>query len=450
FLDSCLRQTLAFSESLVLSRLRNAEPTTRIEMSPEPTRIDPQHPREGASQQQPVLGGDHGPAARCLEHVRHLSVDIGPRGSTTTAEAAAAAYAWGVLDRLELSPRMQRFSSGTSQWRPYAVAVTLALLAIAVYPLAGRVTAVLAALVAAVTLVSAYLELNFSPNPIRWLLPKGSSHNVWAVLPPTGTARRRLVIVGHLDTHRTPFIFRTPLHLKAFQVLVTAGFASMAALVLLYLAGAIVQSDIIYLISLGPAAVLLIDVIMTIQPDMTPYTPGANDNASGAAVVLTLAERLKHEPLANTEVWLVNSGCEEVGCYGAAAFLREHREELKDAYFVALDSLAGPDSGPCYITREGMTRHYRSDPHLIALADQIAADRPELGAYSKVMALGFTEGAIGIKNGLPTLTFVNLRPDGVLPYWHRPDDVFENIDPDVLARTQAFLWELIQRIDREQ
>jgi hypothetical protein len=47
----------------------------------------------------------------------------------------------------------------------------------------------------------------------------------------------------------------------------------------------------------------------------------------------------------------------------------------------------------------------------------------------------------------PSLTFVNLRPDGVLPYWHRPDDVFENVDADVLGRTQAFVWELLQRID---
>ena len=86
----------------------------------------------------------------------------------------------------------------------------------------------------------------------------------------------------------------------------------------------------------------------------------------------------------------------------------------------------------------------------MALAEQIAADRPELGAYSKRTTLGFTEGAIGIKNGLPSLTFVNLRPDGVLPFWHRPDDVFENVDADVLARTQAFVWELLQRIDSRQ
>jgi hypothetical protein len=413
-------------------------------MSPDPTEAGPP---EGPQQRRPTRADDRELAARALEHVRHLSVDIGPRGSTTTAEAAAAAYAWGVLDKLGLSPQMQRFTSGTSQWRPFALAITLTLLAVAVYPLAGRATAILATVLAATTLLSAYLELNFTTNPVRWLLPKRPSQNVWTVIPAAGTPTQRLVLTGHLDTHRTPFVFRSPLHLKVFRVLVTAAFASMAALVLLYIAGSIVQSDIIYLVSLAPAVLLILDLIMTVQPDMTPYTPGANDNASGAALVLTLAERLKDEPLTSTEVWAVNSGCEEVGCYGAAAFLREHREELKDAHFIALDSVAGPGSGPCYITREGMTRPYRSDPALVALAHQIAADRPELGAYSGMLPLGFTEGAIGIKNGMPSLTFVNLRPDNVLPYWHRPDDIFENVDADVLARTQAFVWELLQRID---
>ncbi len=384
---------------------------------------------------------------RCLEHVHHLAAVIGPRGSTTESEAEAAAYARVVLERAGLEPRVERFQSAVSQWRPFALAATLSLLAVALYPLAGRVTAILSTLIAASTLASAYLELNFSPNPLRWLLPKRPSQNVWALIPPANTPRRRVVLVGHLDTHRTPFVFGSPARLKVFGVLVAGAFASMAALVILYIVGAVVQSNLLYIISMAPTVVLVLVLLMTVQADATPYTAGANDNATGAAVVLALAERLQQEPLANTEVWALNSGCEEVGCYGAAAFVREHREELGDAYFIALDSVGGPGTGPCYITREGMTIPYRSDASLVALAEGIAAERPDLGAYPHVMSLGFTEGAIGIKSGLRSLTFVNLTPDGILPYWHRPDDVFENVDPDVLARTQEFLWELLQRLD---
>jgi hypothetical protein len=386
-------------------------------------------------------------AARALEHVRHLSLDIGPRGSTTPAETEAAAYAWGVLDRLELSPHMQRFRSAISAWRPFALAATFGLLAVALYPLAGRVTAGLAAAIAAVTLVSSFLELSFSPNALRWLLPKRPSQNVWAVIPASHQAAQRVVVVGHLDTHRTPFIFGSAARLKLLGVLVALSFLSLAALAVLYLVGAVIQEDILYPISLAPAVFLLILLLISVQADMTPFTHGANDNATGAALVLALAERLKEEPLANTEVWALNSGCEEVGLYGAAAFVREHRQELGDAYFIPLDSVGGPGTGPCFITREGMLKPYRSDPGLLALCREVAAQRPELGAYPGVMKLGFTEGAIGIKNGLRTLTFVNLTPAGELPFWHRPTDVYENVDPDVLTRTSAFLWELLQRLD---
>jgi hypothetical protein len=385
--------------------------------------------------------------SRALEHLHHLAETIGPRGSTSPQEREAAEYARGVLEGLGLSPRVQPFTSAVSAWRPYALALALALLAVAIYPIGGRITAVVAAALVATILVSALLEMNFTNNPLRWVLPKGRSQNVIAVVPPSGETRRRAVLVGHLDTHRTPFLFGSPARLRLFAVLSPLGFGGIAVLGGLFAAGAVWQEPVLYYASLAPTVVLLLVLPMLVQSDFTPYTAGANDNASGAAAVLSLAERLKETPLSNTEVWTVNTGCEEVGCYGADAFVREHRQRLDGACFISLDSVASSGSGPCYITHEGMTKRYRSDPRLLSLARQIAADRPELGAYAESMSIGYTEGAIGIKHGLPSITFVNLRPDGVLPYWHRPDDTVEHVDPDVLARSEEFVWELLQRID---
>jgi hypothetical protein len=408
----------------------------------------PDRGRSQTSQRRIAIADTEPPyASRALEHVRHLAETIGPRGSTSPQEREAAEYARGVLEGMGLSPRVQPFTSAVSAWRPYALAVALTLLAVATYPIGGRVTAVVAAALVGAVLMSALLEMDFTPNPLRWLLPKGHSQNVVAVVPPGGEVRRRAVLVGHLDTHRTPFLFASPSRLRIFGLLSPLTFGSMAVLVALFLAGAVWQEAALYYASLAPTVLLLLVLPLLMQADFTPYTAGANDNASGAAVVLSLAERLKETPLANTEVWTVNTGCEEVGCYGADAFLREHRERLDGACFIAIDSVGGPGSGPCYITREGMTKRYHSDPGLIAMAQEIAARRLDLGAYPKVMSIAYTEGAVGVKHGLPSITFVNLRPDGVLPHWHRPDDTVENIDPDVLARSEEFVWELLQRID---
>jgi hypothetical protein len=42
-------------------------------------------------------------------------------------------------------------------------------------------------------------------------------------------------------------------------------------------------------------------------------------------------ERHSQEPFARR---LVADGCEELGCYGAAALMERHADDLRDAYFI--------------------------------------------------------------------------------------------------------------------
>ncbi len=104
-------------------------------------------------------------ASRALEHVRYLAETIGPRGSASPQEREAAEYVRGVLLGLGLSPRVQPFTSAVSAWRPYALAVALVLLAVAIYPVGGRVTAVIAAVLVGAVAVSALLEMKFRLQP---------------------------------------------------------------------------------------------------------------------------------------------------------------------------------------------------------------------------------------------------------------------------------------------
>jgi len=60
------------------------------------------------------------------------------------------------------------------------------------------------------TLVSELFELGFKDNFLRRMAPDGASQNVHAVVEPAGEHRQDLVLIGHIDTQRTPLIFRTP------------------------------------------------------------------------------------------------------------------------------------------------------------------------------------------------------------------------------------------------
>jgi len=385
-----------------------------------------------------------------MNHVHHLAQTIGPRGSTTPQEAEAARYAARVLQEAGLEPVTEPFSSARSAWYPYALFAGLVLVGELLFWIGGLWGALAALALTLLALASVLLELAFRPNPLRWILPKGRSQNVWARIPPTTSeAREQVVLLGHLDTHRTPLAFSSPGWLKLFNSLVPVGLVSAVLLVVLFIVGAVDPGGLWWrLLSLPPALVVLLILLITLQADLTPYTAGANDNATGAGVVLSLAQRLAREPLAHTTVWAVLSGCEEVGCYGAEALARAHRDELGPAAWITLDTVGGVGAGPAYLTSETFLLPVRSDPGLLALADRIAADHSELDAYAHAFKGAFTEGAVGGKYGFRVLTLVNHRRDGVLPEWHRITDVVENVDPDVVARTETFVWALLREMDQ--
>lgn len=383
-----------------------------------------------------------------MDHIRYLAETIGPRGSTTPKESEAAGYAAQALQEAGLESVTELFTSARSAWYPYVLFSGLVLVGELLFWTGERWGVIAALALALLAVVSVLLELAFRPNPLRWLLPKGQSQNVWVRLRPEGEAREQVVLLGHLDTHRTPLIFSTDRWVKLFGSLVPIGLASTVALIALFTAETIAPGGLWRPLSLPFALVVLYLFLLTFQADFSPYTAGANDNATGAGVVLSLAERLKEEPLSHTAVWAVLSGCEEVGCYGADAFAQAHRNELGDAAWIAVDGVGGAGASPAYLTRETFLLATRSDPGLLALADGVTARCPELDAYAHTFSGAYTEGAIGGKHGFRVLTLISHRRDGVLPEWHRPTDVVENLDPGVVERTETFVWELLREMDR--
>ena len=226
------------------------------------------------------------------------------------------------------------------------------------------------------------------------------------------------------------------------------GFLGLAVNTLLHLLGALTGWPLFYAISWRVAGLALIVLLLCLQADLTPYTKGANDNASAVGVNLSLAERLVKEPLQRTEVWVLCSGCEEVGCYGMLAFLKAHKDELRQAYFIDLE---GVGVGQLYYaSREGMSKAYRSHPELVAMAEKVTARRPELIAGPRVLPAGYTETGVVVKEGLKGITIIALSPQGFLPYWHQPEDTIDKIEGETLAKAHECVWEMMQEIDRGQ
>jgi hypothetical protein len=382
-----------------------------------------------------------------IQHVRYFAESIGPRGSTTPKELEAAEYSTEVLRQAGLEAVIEPFKGAISSYYPYLLFSSLFLAGELLFWTAGFWGALAALIIGLIALGSVILELLFRPNPFRWVLPTGTSHNAWASVPPRGPARQKVVLVGHIDSHRTPLVFSTPGWTQLFKTLVPLGLLSSVILLVLFATGLVSPSPVWQWISLPFSLVIAGVFFITLQADFTPYTKGANDNATGAALVLNAAERLAHTPLENTEVWAVLTGCEEVGCYGAEAFAARHKEELKGAAWIALDGLG---SGRiAYLTQETFLFPARSDPALLAIAQEVAEQSPELDVFPYAFQGAYTDGFIGIKYGLPTLTLLGKAAQGELPEWHRLTDDMEHLDPQVLQKAEQFLWEILRAIDRK-
>ena len=106
-------------------------------------------------------------------------------------------------------------------------------------------------------------------------------------------------------------------------------------------------------------------------------------------------------------------------------------------------------AGPAWLTKEGIVVPFYADRQLVALAEQLAAQHPEWGAYATQITGGNTEMADALRLGIPAITITGMTPDGNAPYWHQVEDTYDKIDPGVLAKAYAFTWEYIQLIDAQ-
>ena len=382
---------------------------------------------------------------RWLAHIQYLAEEIGPRGSTTEGERLGAQYCSDELANLELDPQVDEFRSARSTYHPHLLAAGIILIAFIIYPLFPPLSAWLAAALTLAALVSDLLELSFISNPLRWMVPKGHSQNVVAVLPPVGEHRQDLLLIGQVDSHRTPLIFRTPGWVNAYKAFTIIAFVSFMGQSILFTLGALTGWTWTWYAAFFSALCALLLAAMCIQADSTPFSAGANDNASAAGLVLALAGQLRDQPLNYTRVWLVCTGCEEVQHYGAIDFFRRHRAEMVNPNALVFE-LMGCD-GPGYLTREGIIVPFNADPKMLDLARLVARQNPNLGAYPVKINGGNTEMADALRAGVPAISLFGLTREGEAPYWHQVEDTADKMDPDVMGRAYAFTHKLIHELD---
>jgi hypothetical protein len=381
-------------------------------------------------------------------HVRFLASDIGPRGTGTAGEKSAADYVAGCLSQWGIP--FERLTCRTIlSMNHYPLIINaMGILAILLYPLDGSLTRWLAAGLALLVAPFMALTIRTSVNPLRVLLPKVESPSVLGKIEPAGKANLQVVLLAHLDTNKCRLTWK-PERLSSLEPLTYVTLLVQSLFGCLYLAGAITgQRWNIWALSLLPGAYLVAMVITLVLDDRTPYSPGANDNASSVGVVLALAEGLSRQTLEHTRVWLAFTGAEETDHFGLRSVLQAHPQEIRQALFVDLEGVGAGDL--VLVTRHGIGLHYSPDPGLLAIAQKVSREHPEW----EVRGAKMTES-----EEVSTLTHLGYRAiclsgydlqTHALPQWHQLSDTFENIDPAALSKAKDFTWALLRAIDQQE
>jgi Iap family predicted aminopeptidase len=163
-------------------------------------------------------------------------------------------------------------------------------------------------------------------------------------------------------------------------------------------------------------------------------TPGANDNLSGVAALVALAERLREAPLPGVRVLLVSCGAEEVLQGGIYGFAKRHFAELAPSrtWFLNLDTIGSPElimleGEGCFLMEEYPDPGYR---------DRIASIANELGVPLRrgLRSRSSTDAVLPSRAGYGTATLASIDEHKCLSNYHLMSDTPENLSYDTIGQ----------------
>jgi hypothetical protein len=155
--------------------------------------------------------------------------------------------------------------------------------------------------------------------------------------------------------------------------------------------------------------------------------PGANDNLSGVAALIGVAEALVRRPPADTRVILLSAGAEESFEEGSQAFLRRHRYELeaRTTHVIAIDSVGSPRL--ILVEGEGMLKQTEYDRPLKDTIER-AADQAGIPIIREHWLSFGSDALSGIRAGYPSALVASFDEFKLPANYHWPTDVPDNVD----------------------
>ncbi|MFZ7942813.1 M20/M25/M40 family metallo-hydrolase [Neobacillus sp. 19] len=182
--------------------------------------------------------------------------------------------------------------------------------------------------------------------------------------------------------------------------------------------------------------------------DSVPFAPGANDNASGTAVALELANVLKSYPI-DKELRFVFVGAEEIGLVGSAHYVSKLSQDEVSR------SLANFNMDMVGTGWDNATAIYLNtvDGKANIVSETAKATANRIGTPSELVLYqrGSSDHVSFHDAGIPAVNFIRREPGtaNLEPYYHTPNDKIEHVSIERLKEAGdlvgASLYSLIRK-----
>jgi len=390
-----------------------------------------------------------------IEQTLHEVVEtLAPIERTPCSPGERAAAEW-LAARLRGVPGVEVELEDEPSWGTFPPTATgLGLAGVLAAVLSLRRHRALGRLLAAATLAGIVDEAHNGPRFVRRLARR--RRKTVNLVARAGDARAPLtvVVLAHHDAPQTGIVFDQTLQRKAYErapqliegvktPLPQWWFGLAGPLATLIGAGHAGKR------SLGARVGLVLGLVGTaLVADMwrSETVQGANDNLSGVACLVALAELLHERPIPGLRVLLVSCGAEETLQDGIRAFVGRHRHELdpQTTRFINLDAVGSPHL--VMLEAEGPIRmeEYRGP----WLRDLIAARAAALSIplHRGYRARASTDSVIPSRAGYPIATLVSMTDWRAPANYHLPSDIPANLDYATVADTTRLVYDVARAL----
>lgn len=403
-----------------------------------------------------------GADARIDTTLREVVETLAPLDRTpcSTGERIAAEWLHARMNAIEDVEAQLEDEPSWGPFPPTATGLGLAGAIAAVLSLRGRRW--LGALLAIATLAGIIDEAHNGPRIVRRLLRR--RRQTVNLIARTGdpAGRTTLVVLAHHDAPQTGVIFdqtlqrklheRRPDVVERFKTPLPQwwlGLAGPLATVLGSLCGRRGRLRLGARLRLGSwigLGIGLLGTALVVDVWRNETVQGANDNLSGVASLVALAELLRDRPIPGLRVLLVSCGAEETLQDGIRAFVTRHRHELDPATtrFVNLDAVGSPHLVMLEAEGPVLMEEYFG-PWLRDLVQQ-CADTLDVRLHRGYRARASTDSIIPSRAGYPIATLVSMTDWRAPANYHLPTDIPANLDYGTVADATRLVHEIARSL----